>query len=205
MGRILEKNFLNKILVLGTGGLGKECCYYLKDAFGPSLQIETYSDSDTSEIPSAKSGIRFIVAVGDPLAKQTMVCKALENGLRPAPTLIHPRAFVQNPEKIGMGGIIAPGVVVAADVQIGDYVLLNYNATVGHDTVIGDFCTINPSANISGNNRIGDCVFVGVGAVTKQSIEIGDNAICGAQACCLQDVQANTTVVGVPANRCLKK
>ncbi len=210
---------MKKILILGTGGLGKECYYYLKDTFGSDIQIEFYSNLDTKDILNIKKrklkvhknyqsidpSIHFIAAVGNPTAKKSLVLQAIKHGLRPASTLIHPQAFVQNPEKIGMGGIIAPGAVVAADAIIGDYILLNYNSTIGHDSSIGDFCTINPSVNISGNNKIGNCVFIGVGAVTKQSIKIGDDVVCGAQACCLQDIDANTTVVGVPANRHLKK
>lgn len=204
---------VKKFLILGSGALAKECCFYIWDTYGESVELVLFSDMDSRshvEIKGKKISIVndfttvdksscFICAIGTPQQKYAVVKNALDAGFAPAETVIHPRAFVQCPGKIGKAGIIAPGVVVAADATIGDYVLLNYNCTVGHDSIIEDFVTINPSANISGCNTIGRGTLIGVGAVTKQEITIGPDSICGAQSCCLKDLPAKSKVVGVPA------
>ena len=143
----------------------------------------------------------FVIGVGDPRAKRMLVGKALDSGLRPAPTVIHPRALVQADDcRIGKGGIIAPGCVLTTNVTVGDYVLLNLNCTLGHDAVLGEYVTCNPGCNISGNVMIGEGAALGTGTVVRQGIDIARGVVTGAQACIVKDiVEPGITVAGVPA------
>jgi len=53
----------------------------------------------------------FLVGSDNPKLKKVLVEKALAHGLRPAPTLIHPRAYVASYGcTIGRGGMIMPGL-----------------------------------------------------------------------------------------------
>jgi UDP-3-O-[3-hydroxymyristoyl] glucosamine N-acyltransferase len=100
----------------------------------------------------------FIVAVGNPQIKKTLVKKALESGLLPSETIVDPSAIVlMDKKKLGKGGMISPGCVVTSNITFGDYVTLNLNTTVGHDTRIGSYCTTNPGVHISGQIEIGSC------------------------------------------------
>src|SRR5690606_9653321 len=123
----------------------------------------------------------FVIGVGSPSIKRVLVQKALEADLRPFPTIIHPRATVQDAQ-CGVGGIITPGVVVTTNVKIGDYVILNLNVTVGHDSEIHDYCTINPGCAISGNTSISSDVLFGTGSVCREGIKIASENIFGAQS-----------------------
>ena len=65
--------------------------------------------------------------------------------------------------------------------------------------MIGPGCVLNPTVNISGGVELGTGVLVGVGAQILQYVKIGKGAMIGAGSVVFKDVNAETTVVGVPA------
>jgi len=141
----------------------------------------------------------FLVGVGDPKIKKLLVKKALDAGLIPADTFIHPRAMAQDAE-IGVGGSFSAGSYVTANIKIGDYVTLNGVLSIGHDSVIGDYTTINPGVSISGNVKIGEGCVIGSGTVIKEGLELPPGTITGAQAAVVKPVEGeNKILVGVPA------
>lgn len=211
---------IQHFIILGGGGFGRETAHHLLDIH-PNAQLVFVDESSKNsvlkigerefpvmndwsalkKVPNAK----FIVGVGIPATKKIMVKKALEFNLTPAPTQIHPLARVQD-AKVGVGGLICPGVVVTCNVQIGDYVVLNLNATVGHDSILGDYVTCNPSACISGFTTLSEGVLFGVGAATKEGVSIAANCTVGGKAFVNKDVnEEGLTLVGVPAVALKKK
>src|SRR5690606_38311444 len=48
-------------------------------------------------------------------------------------TVIHPSAIISNSTTIGMGTIIMPGVILNSNSEIGNFCIINTNASVGHD------------------------------------------------------------------------
>lgn len=144
---------------------------------------------------------RFLVGVGGTKGKEAMVTKALAAGLKPHPTVIHPRALVQNAQ-VGVGGIITPGCVVTTQVKIGDYVVLNLNSTIGHDAIIEDFCTVNPGCSVSGYTHLHRGVTLGTGTVTREKSSIAAFVTTGAQSAVIKDItEAGIVVIGAPAKK----
>lgn len=143
----------------------------------------------------------FVVGSGHPEAKRILVQKALEAGLTPANTIIHPRAHVLGADcVIGKGGVFSPFSLVASGSSIGDYVHLAPNAMIGHDCALGDRVTCNPGSTVAGYCRLGDGVTIGAGAVVRERTMIAAGVTVGAQACVTKDIpDENTVVVGVPA------
>ena len=80
------------------------------------------------------------------------------------------------------------GIVIGDGTKIGNDVLILQNVTLGRR-----------SLSEPGTPIIGNGVSILAGAVVLGAISIGDNAVIGANAVVLNDVAANTTVVGVPA------
>jgi sugar O-acyltransferase (sialic acid O-acetyltransferase NeuD family) len=208
------------LVVLGAGGFAREMYWHIlgtypgaRVVFVDDVSEETAVTVGVEQVPVVKDwkfddiqGARFeefVLGIGSPAAKKTLVARALESGLRPAPTVVHPRALVQgNDCHIGVGGIIAPGCVLTTNVQFGDYVLLNLNCTVGHDAVLGDYVTCNPGCQISGNVTLGEGVALGTGTAIRDKITIAPGVVTGAQTCIVRDVsEPNVTVIGVPAKK----
>ncbi len=97
---------------------------------------------------------------------------------------IHPGA------QIGKGVFIdhGIGVVIGETAKVGDYVLLYQGVTLG-----GTGKEIGQRHPTLGRN-----VIVGAGAKILGNIKIANNVRIGANAVILRDVNANSTVVGVP-------
>lgn len=82
------------------------------------------------------------------------------------------------------------------------------NIVVNAGARVGRWCDIHQGVNIGTNNNadgspsvpvIGDNVWIGPGAKIFGNITINDGAVIGANAVVNRDVEANTTVAGVPA------
>lgn len=215
------------IIILGAGGFAREAYWHIRETW-PTAKILFVDDvTDTTElvmcgekIPVVKdwrfeaflssgpgrcedSSFGFVIGVGNPQAKRILVKKAIESGLKPFPTVIHPRALVQGHDcRIGVGGIITPGCVVTTNVSIGDYVLINLNCTVGHDAALGDYVTCNPGCCISGNVTLGEGVVLGTGTVIREKISVAAGVVTGAQTCVVKNIdEPGITVAGVPAKK----
>ena len=202
-----------KIVILGGGGFAREAALHILDSIphaqvvfvdenpkSASIQIARRTFAVVSDWQMPVGFEHFVVGVGSPAIKRKLVSKALEVGLRPAQTVIHPSATVQD-AAIGLGGIVAPGCRLTTNVRIGAYVIVNLNVTIGHDAVVGDYCTINPGASVSGNDVLGDDVVLGTGTVVREGVHIAANVTVGAQAAVVKDEPRNSVLlVGVPAS-----
>lgn len=216
-------------VILGAGGMAREVICHLKDLFhSMSSNAENFFNivlvDDFTDLTEVSIGdkkyeviknwdfkkfdkiVGFLVGVGNPNLKKQMVEKAIAAGLSPAPTLVHPKALVQNgANTIGLGGVICPGVTITTNVFIGDYVLLNLNCTVGHDAVIENYVTANPGCHISGNTLIGEGSTLGTGTAVREKIKISNGVTTGAQSCVVKNIDKNNiTVTGVPAKELVR-
>ncbi len=85
------------------------------------------------------------------------------------------------------------GIVIHPNVKIGHRVQIYHNVTLAAETWVGSPYKI----------EIGDDVFIGAGAAIvgrkDQTLIIADRAVIGANAVVTHDVNADETVVGVPA------
>ena len=99
---------------------------------------------------------------------------------------IHPGATIGNRFFIDHG----MGVVIGETVTIGDDVTMYHDVTLGGTSL---------SKGIR-HPQIGNKVIIGAGAQLLGPIRVGDNARIGSNAVVVSDVEANMTVVGVPAH-----
>jgi len=216
------------LVVLGAGGFAREMYWHIQGAYpgarvvfvddvpegekeiaigGKVIPVVKDWDVDAISLDGESAGAarfqEFVLGVGDPQTKKHLVEKARASGLKPAPTVVHPLALIQDPGcRIGVGGVITPGCVLTTNVTLGDFVLLNLNTTIGHDAVLGDYVTVNPGCQISGNVTIGEGASLGTGTVTREKVTIAPGVITGAQACIVKDIdEPNVTVMGVPAKK----
>lgn len=105
------------------------------------------------------------------------------------------------------------GIEIHPGAQIGKRLMIDHGMgiVIGETAVIGDDCTIYHQVTLGGTGKeklkrhptIGNNVLIG--AKLLGPIVIESNVKIGAGAVVLKSVESNTTVVGVPVDRIIKK
>jgi sugar O-acyltransferase (sialic acid O-acetyltransferase NeuD family) len=139
-----------------------------------------------------------VVAIGNNLIRADKLRWLVENAA-PVVSIIHPSAVISRYVSLGVGCVVMAGVVVNADTNIADGVILNTGCSVDHDCVIGACAHISPGARLAGGVRVGAQSCVGIAACVKQLICIGQKVVVGAGAAVVADLPDGITAVGVPA------
>jgi sugar O-acyltransferase (sialic acid O-acetyltransferase NeuD family) len=154
-----------------------------------------------------RSGItHFVVglgSIGNNIPRGKLYEYAVSCGGKPL-TVKAPFSSVSVRAELEDGAQVLAGAVISTGAHVGANSIINTGAIVEHDCVIGKHTHIAPGAVLSGMVKIGDYAHIGTGASVKQGVEIGEGAIVGAGAAVVKNVDAHTTVAGVPA-RLLKK
>ena len=208
-----------ELLIIGTGGLAKEMAQLARqidpsgqrwdrisyvaensDSVGQSLPYGTVRYTDQTLLERTESA-DVVVAVGQPKVRQRLGQQLGSSGLFRFPNLIHPDVQVDPLHvRLGKGNVLTKGVVLTCDIVIGDFNLVNWNATVGHDATLGSYNVLNPGSNVSGHVKIGDSCLIGVGAIILERLQIANGTVIGAGAVVTKSVvRENGTYVGVPA------
>ena len=118
---------------------------------------------------------------------------------------IHPSAVISASVRMGDGVMIAANATVNPLAEIGRGVILNTSTSIDHECIIGDFTHVAPGAVLCGNVTVGRSSFIGANSVIRQGIHIGSNVVIGAGSVVIKDVADNTTVIGNPARKLVKK
>lgn len=114
-------------------------------------------------------------------------------------TIVHPAAIVSPSARLGAGSFVAAGAILGTRSRTGTGAILNSGAVVDHDCLIGSNCHIATGARVAGGVTVGNDVLIGSGATIRQGLRLGEGAVIGAGAVVIHDVEARTTVVGIPA------
>lgn len=112
---------------------------------------------------------------------------------------VHPSASVARGVTIGGGSVLMAGVVVNSESKVGEFCVLNSNASLDHDSVMEDFSSLAPNATTGGNVSIGAFSAVSMGANILHGLNIGKHSVVGAGAVVLDDVPEFCVAYGVPA------
>ena len=107
------------------------------------------------------------------------------------------------------------GIEIHPGATLGKYLFIDHGngVVIGEDTIIGDYVTIYHQVTLgaTGNEvgrrhpTIGNNVLIGAGSKVMGNIKVGDNVKIGAGSIVLKDIKDNTTVVGMPDYREIKR
>lgn len=204
-----------KLIIVGGGGFAREVIWLAREC-GNQWNPYAILDDNTAthgkiccDVPitgSIDSWIAypdafFVVAVGSPRTRRSIVTKMESIGTPQFATLIHPSVMASCYVAFGEGSIITSGCIITTQVSIGKHAIINLASTIGHDVTMGDFCTIAPQVAVSGNVTAGDGVELGTGSIIIQGISIERGAFVGAGALVSKDIPSNILVVGSPARQ----
>jgi sugar O-acyltransferase (sialic acid O-acetyltransferase NeuD family) len=203
------------LVILGAGGMGQEVADIVSAAVadGSDWRLIGFIDDDSSLHGREVLGLPVLgdhrwlsdhkaavaIGVGAPAARCRAWAAAQSVGAVDAPTLVHPTAYLGLGVELDSGTMVGAHATLTADVVVGRFAIVNVGATVSHNARLADFATVAPGAHLAGNVHLGEGADVGIGASVTQGNAIGEWSIVGAGAVVIDDVEANTTVVGCPA------
>jgi sugar O-acyltransferase (sialic acid O-acetyltransferase NeuD family) len=101
--------------------------------------------------------------------------------------------------RMGAGSYLQEGVILQAEVSLGDNSSISYGSLVGHEGRIGNSVFMAPGVAIAGCVEVGDGAFIGTNATILPRLRIGRWATVGAGAVVTRDVPDYAVVVGNPA------
>jgi sugar O-acyltransferase (sialic acid O-acetyltransferase NeuD family) len=147
-----------------------------------------------------QDGDVFLIAVGDPVAKDRIVSRLDKLGAKFA-SVIHPSAAIARTATVGRGVTIGPHAYLATNAVIGDFACINSLTGIGHDVTLGRSCTISSQADLTGGVSLGDRVFIGSGARILPNVRIEHDAKVGAGSIVVRDIKAGGSVFSQPARK----
>lgn len=207
---------MNKILIFGAGGFGREVQWlierinqkkpsweivgYLDDGVEPGTEVNGYQVlGGIEKLKEYDSSISVVCAVGSADVRRKIVAKVKQMGQYQFPNLIDPDVKNSQFLELGEGNIICAGNILTVNITIQDFAIINLSCTIGHDVVIESFATIYPGTNISGCTHVESGVELGTGSKIIQGKTIGKNTIVGAGAVVVRDLPGDCTAIGIPA------
>jgi UDP-perosamine 4-acetyltransferase len=139
-----------------------------------------------------------VLGFGDGARRRRLLEPIREAGLA-LPVLFDPEASRADDAAIGEAVVVLRGAVVGDDVRVDDAALVNVGALLTHDVHVGAGASVGPGAVLSGRTTVEADAQLGAGVVLLPDARIGRGAVVGAGAVVIGEVDAGTTVVGVPA------
>lgn len=209
---------MTPLFILGTGGQARDVAeiadaagyrpiFVTRDSF--VIAAWTLADEVVSEDEAlAWTSEAFVIGIGDNRTRANIAAR-LRGTLR-FPALIHPDTSFGRGQRerasVTEGSIIFAGARATANVSIGDFCVVNVNATLSHDVELDDFASVSPGANIAGNVHIGKGALIGAGAVInqgddKRKLDIGAWCTIGSGAVVVRDCDPDSVYAGVPARK----
>jgi len=208
-----------KIVIIGASGLGREILFLLEDinAQHDHYDILGFIDNapelrnviinkypvlgNDSWLFNYDDEINVVIAVGNPKMKKNIYEKFSVKKNILFPNIIANEVKFSRTVNIGKGCVVGYYSTLAANISLGDFVLLNSVCNIGHDVIIGDFVTLYGNVSVSGDVSIAACAEIGNGTRILQKKTIGENSKVGIGSVVVNNVPPNCTVFGNPAKK----
>lgn len=175
---------MKKLVIVGSGGFAREVLWlieeinqsteppdapyqvlgFISNDAGSYVQGLPVLGDDSWAVAHLDRNVRCVIAVGDPVLRAKLAQLYQLHGLHPL-RLVHPSVIMSDAVQLGEGVIVCAGAVLTVNIQLGDFSIVNLNATVGHDCRLGNCVTLHPGVHLSGGVQVGEMTVLGTGSV----------------------------------------
>ena len=207
---------MKNIVVIGASGYAKVVIDIIDrmgdfsivgfiDTYKPKgYRISRYAvlgtESDLPLLVTKHSIVGGVITIGDNWDRYR-VAASIQRSV-PAftfPTVVHPSACIAADVHAGPGTVIMAGVVVNSGSRLGQFCIVNTNASVDHDNIVENYASLAPGVITGGNVTIGEFTAVSLGAHVIHGITIGPHVVIGAGATVVHNVPELSVALGTPA------
>lgn len=193
------------VVVIGAGGHGLVVAAAI---VASGLRVEGFYDDDRRLWGQANNGHRVmgpiadleadgrraIVAVGDNAMRKQLAEELDLDWI----TVVHPFSWVAPGVSLGIGTFVGAGTVVQPGSVVGEHVILNSRSGLGHEAKVRSYAHLS-HAYLGSGASAGEGALLAIGSSVLPGVAVHDWAVVGAGALATRDVDAGTTVVGIPA------
>lgn len=205
---------MEKLLIVGAGGLGKEVVDLVLavDRYEIAGFLDDNPDKKgtlVNQIPvlgdlgqlDKYQGIRnLVIAVANPETKKRIAGLGKKAGFQ-FPNLIHPSVVFGSSVSLGQGNIICAGSIVSTEARLQSFITINPQCGIGHESSLYCYSTLYWGVHLGGKTIIGECCELGTHSCVLQGQTFTDNVILGAGAVAVKSIDEPGTYVGIPARR----
>ncbi len=179
------------MLIIGTGGLGKEILgiliednypneiiFFDEDKNAPCMLYDKFQVIKSEKKLKAllKKNAEFITGVGHPRMREKVTLRLEKMGGILTPIISKRTSIFPFNEKYE-GIIIQPGVGISHNAKFGKCCAVHINSTIGHSCEIGNFVNIGPNVSIIGPVCIGDYSYISAQATILPHLTLGKNVV----------------------------
>ncbi|WP_310529147.1 NeuD/PglB/VioB family sugar acetyltransferase [Nocardioides sp.] len=206
---------MTALVLVGAGGLTREAMNIVR-ASDESISMRVLDDNPATwgssldgvevagglDLLGEYADHQVVVCMGRGTLRRTVVQRIRHAGVARErfASLVHPRVLVPANCSVGVGSVVMEGVVLTADVTVGDHVVLMPHDTLTHGNVVHDYATICAGVALGGDVEVGPEAYVGMNACVRERVRIGRRSTLGMGAVLLHDLPGGETWVGSPAH-----
>lgn len=204
------------LLLVGGGGLAREAAEAA--AAGDDYEVVGVLDDDPARWGSQVAAVpvlgpstaasdhpdaHLLLCTGRGSARAAIADLLGEAGVGPDrwATVVHPAAVLPRTSSVGKGSLLLAGVVLTADVVLGEHVVVMPNAVLTHDDVVHDYATVCAAVALAGGVTVGARAYLGAGCLIREHVRIGGGAFVGMGSVVLRDIAPDEVWFGNPARR----
>tara|TARA_Y100000591_G_C21809461_1_gene687012 strand:+ start:815 stop:1465 length:651 start_codon:yes stop_codon:yes gene_type:complete len=205
---------LKKLHIIGTGGLAKELIGYIEaeterryiivgcwgdEEFNNPMFSNFYKGTIKEFKKNYNQDESIIVAIASNKIRKSIIEEELGQLDATFESYIHPSCEINPFCEIGVGCLLAPQVILAADCKVGNHTFLNTECVIGHDSVVGDFNCLFPKVEICGECIIEESCTFGIGSLVLPGIKMREGSKLDAMSVLRETISESAMFVGNPA------
>lgn len=181
--------------------IGRDADFIFSDVGKPRTISDLVANPINDLVSAAQVCDAYVVCIGGSHGlRRSELSIYLEQSfsLRPL-QLVHPTAYICETVDVPDSIIVMPNAVINSFADIKRDCMINTSAVVEHECRLGRGVHLMGSAVITGRVTIEDYATIGSNATVLPDLNIGSQSFVGAGAVVTKNVDAFSTVIGVPA------